>query len=136
MAERPAPWPAADPPPPGWLPAPTDAPRPMPAVGFPGAPARPVYREPHPIRVLPLLSGMGATLLWFALFGSLARDLAGYAWWTVAAAVSAWIVAVVLSILGDRGVAVGVAIISGIALSVAGGFVAARWIGTDDWPMW
>ena len=50
--------------------------------------------------------------------------------------VSAWIVALVLSILGDRGVAVGVALISGIGLSVAMGFVAARWIGTGDWPMW
>jgi hypothetical protein len=136
MAERPAPWPAAEPPPPGWLPAPADAPPPMPPAMVPSAPARPVYREPHPVGAAPLLTGMGATLVWFALFGSIGRDLFSYAWWTVAAAVSAWIVALVLSVLGDRGVAAGVAIIGGIGLSVAMGFVAARWIGTDDWPMW
>jgi hypothetical protein len=136
MAERPAPWPAAEPPPPGWLPAPADAPPPMPVPVFPGLPARPVYREPHPVGLAALLSGMGATAIWFALFGSIARDLFSYAWWTVAAAISAWIVALVLSLLGDRGVAVGVAVLSGIGLSVAMGFVAARWIGTADWPMW
>jgi hypothetical protein len=135
MAERPAPWPAAEPPPPGWLPAPADVP-PAPTEVFPGLPSRPVYREPHPVGVTPLLTGMGATLLWFALFGSIGGDLFSYAWWTVAAAVSAWIVAIVLTFLGDRGVAVGVAIISGVGLSVAMGFVAARWITTQDWPMW
>ena len=136
MAERPAPWPAAEPPPPGWLPAPADAPPPASAAALPGLPARPVYREPHPIGVAPLLSGMGAALIWFALFGSIGRDLVSYAWWTVAAAVSAWLVALVLTLLGDRGVATGVAIISGIGLSVAMGLVATRWIMTNDWPMW
>jgi hypothetical protein len=99
-------------------------------------PARPVYREPHPIGAVPLLTGMGATLIWFALFGSIGRDLFSYAWWSVAAAVSAWLVALVLTLLGDRGVAVGVAIVSGIGLSVAMGLVANRWITTNDWPMW
>jgi hypothetical protein len=136
MAERPAPWPAAEPPPPGWLPAPADVHQPMSAPMFPAAPVRPVYREPHPIGAVPLLCGMGATLIWFALFGSLGRDLFSYAWWTVVAAVSAWAVAIVLTVLGDRGVAVGVAMTSGLALSVAGGFVAFRWITTNDWPMW
>ncbi len=136
MAERPAPWPAAEPPPPGWLPAPADVHPPMSAPGFPVHPPRPVYREPHPVGAVPLLCGMGATLIWLALFGSIARDLAGYAWWTVAAAVSAWLVALVLSVLGDRGVAIGVAMISGIGLSVAMGLVAVRWVTTNDWPMW
>ena len=135
MAERPAPWAAAEPPPPGWLPAPADVP-PAPAGVLPGLPSRPVYREPHPIGVAPLLSGMGATLIWFALFGSIGRDLFSYAWWSVVAAVSAWLVAIVLTVLGDRGVAVGVAIVGGLGLSVAMGFVAARWITTEDWPMW
>jgi hypothetical protein len=95
-----------------------------------------VYREPHRIGAVPLLSGMGATLIWLALFGSIGRDLFSYAWWTVAAAVSAWVVALVLTLLGDRGVAVGVAIVGGIGLSVAMGWVATRWIATNDWPMW
>jgi hypothetical protein len=97
---------------------------------------RPTYREPHRIAVAPLLAGMGATLIWFVLFGSIGRDLFSYAWWTVTAAVSAWVVAIVLALLGDRGVAVGVALIAGLGLSVAGGFVAFRWITTNDWPLW
>jgi hypothetical protein len=108
----------------------------QPASLPPGLPPRPVYREPHPIGTAPLLSGMGAALIWFALFGLIGRDLVSYAWWTVVAAVTAWIVALVLSILGDRGVAVGVAIVSGAGLSVAMGFVTYRWITTLDFPLW
>lgn len=136
MAERPAPWPAGEPPPPGWTPAPADAAPPASPGRFPGSPLRPVYREPHPVTAAPLLTGMGATLIWFALFGSIGRDLMSYAWWTVAAAVSAWLVAIMLTVLGDRAVAVGVAMIGGFGLSVAMGFVTLRWITTDDWPMW
>jgi hypothetical protein len=99
-------------------------------------PPRPVYREPHPISAAAVLAGVGATLLWFALFGSLARDLLHYAWWTTVAAVCAWVVALVLTVVGDRGVAVGVALAGGFAWCVAAGFVAERWITTSDWPMW
>ena len=128
-------WPAASPQP-GWLPAVGGRP-PMPAPSglFPGPP-RPVYREPHRIAAAPVLAGIGSTLLWFALFGSVGRDLLSYAWWTVVAAVTAWVVATVLALLGDRGVAVGVALTAGLGLSVATFFVAARWISTNDWPMW
>ncbi len=52
------------------------------------------------------------------------------------AAVSAWLVAAILTLLGDRGVAVGVALVGGLGLSVAAGFVAVRWIATNDWPLW
>ena len=127
MAERP---------PPGWLPAPADARPPPPSGLFPAGPPRPVYREAHPVGAAQVLAGMGSALLWFALFGSIGRNLVGYAWWTVVAAVSAWLVALVLTVLGDRGVAVGVAIVGGLGLSVAMGFVAVRWITTNDWPMW
>jgi len=130
MAERQGFWPAAEPPPPGWMPAPGDM-RP-PAT----PPPRPVYREPHPVRLGQLFAGIGAAIVWFALFGSIGRDLFGYAWWTVAAAVSAWAVALLLSILGDRGVAIGVALTAGLGLSVAGALVALRWITTNDWPLW
>jgi hypothetical protein len=128
MAEQHGAWSAAAHPPAGWLPD-----RPAAPVGLP---PRPVYREPHPISVAPLLSGIGATLIWFALFGSLGRDLAGYAWWTLTAAISAWVVAFVLAVLGDRGVATGVALVSGLGLATAAGFVTARWITTNDWPLW
>jgi hypothetical protein len=129
MVEQHGSWPAAaQSPPAGWLPDRPAAPA--------GPPPRPVYREPHPVAVAPLLAGVGATLVWFALFGSLGRDLAGYAWWTLTAAISAWVVAIVLALLGDRGVATGVALAAGVGLSTAAGFVAARWISTSDWPLW
>ncbi|SNY04079.1 hypothetical protein SAMN05421748_101127 [Paractinoplanes atraurantiacus] len=70
------------------------------------------------------------------LFGTLGRDLASYAWWTIVAGVSAWAVALVLTYLGDRGVAVGVALASGLGLSIALAFVGGRWITTEDWPLW
>jgi hypothetical protein len=108
----------------------------VPSGLFPGQQLRPVYREPHPIHPGSLLSGMGAAAVWFGLFAALARNLASYAWWTLVAAITAWAVAAVLSIFGDRGVAVGVALVSGLGLAIAGGFVAARWITTSDWPLW
>jgi hypothetical protein len=124
---------------------PASAPRPShppphpigpPPAPFPGPPPRPVYREPHRIKAGPLLAGLGATTLWLGLFGALARSLAAYAWWTIVAAVTAWIVAAVLTALGDRGVATGVALASGVGLSIAMAFVAGRWIHTYDWPLW
>ena len=108
----------------------------VPSGLFPGQQLRPVYREPHPIRAGALLSGMGAAVVWFGHFAALARDLTSYAWWTLVAAVSAWAVAAVLAIVGDRGVAVGVALASGAGLALAAGLVAVRWITTSDWPMW
>jgi hypothetical protein len=99
-------------------------------------PERPYYREPHPVRAAQVLTGIGTTLIWLALFGSIGRDLMSYAWWTVVATVTAWIVAGLLTFFGDRGVAVGVAAASGFGLSVAAAFVATRWINTTDWPMW
>jgi hypothetical protein len=127
-----------------WAPASVPAPRGFvppahdraPAGPFVGLPPRPVYREPHPIRTGPLFAGLGASVVWFALFGALAHDLAGYAWWTILAAITAWLVAVALALLGDRGVAVGIALAGGVGLSIAMVFVAARWIATYNWPLW
>lgn len=146
MTEGTPSWPAMPPPPvphavaehpvplPGY-PHPGLAPGRPPSGLFPG-PSRPVYREPHPIAAASVLGGLGATLLWFGLFGGLAHDLAEYAWWTLVAGVTAWAVAIVLTFLGDRGAAVGVAIASGVGLSIAVAFVGARWINTYDWPLW
>jgi hypothetical protein len=133
MADRQVSWPAAAPPPPGYVP-PRELPPPGPV--FSGLPPRPVYREPHPVTAGPVVSGLGAATVWFALFGSLGSDLGSYVWWTLGAALVAWAVAVVLTILGDRGVAVGVAVAGGIALSVAMLAVALRWAATQDWPLW
>ncbi|GIF11285.1 hypothetical protein [Actinoplanes teichomyceticus] len=125
MADRQITWPAPaqpGPPPPPALP--------------PGLPPRPVYRESHPIGVGPVLSGLAAGTLWLVLFGSLGHDLASYAWWTILAAAVAWLAALVLTLVGDRGVALGVACVSGLGLSIALGFVTARWVGTFDFPLW
>ena len=88
------------------------------------------------VAAAPVLSGFGAALLWFALFGGLAHDLAAYAWWTIVAAITAWAMAIVLTVLCDRGAAVGIALASGLGLSIAVAFVGARWIATYDWPLW
>lgn len=130
MADLHRSW-AATTPPPGWLPAPARMSGPP-----PGPPERPRAREPHPIRVGPLLCGLGGAMLWMALFGALGQDLVGYAWWSVAAALTAWIVAALLAVVGDRGVAVGAALSAGIGWSIAATYVASRWISTGDWPMW
>jgi hypothetical protein len=135
-------WPATSHPPISYPatshPAPHPAAAPMrpPSGLFPGLPRRPVYREPHPVHAGPLLAGLGAAVLWFALFGALGHNLATYAWWTVAAALVAWAVAGVLSLFGDRGVAVGIALTAGLGLSIAVAFVAARWITSNNWPLW
>jgi hypothetical protein len=126
VTERQQPWPAGH-----------TAPATRPPSGlFPGLPPRPVYREPHPVAGAPVLAGLGCTLLWLGLFGGLAHDLAAYAWWTIVAAVTAWAVALLLTVLGDRGVAVGIALASGLGLSIAMAFVGAKWITTYDWPLW
>jgi hypothetical protein len=119
-----------------WQTAPPPPPVTRPSSGlFPG-PVRPIYREPHPVSAGPLLAGLGSGVAWLALFGALGRDLTAYAWWTILAAVSAWLVAAVLTVIGDRGTAVGIALASGFGLSIAMGFVGVRWITTQDWPLW
>src|SRR5687768_12079979 len=123
MAEQYGPWPGAAAPPAGWLPPGQGRP---PSGLFPGQPTRPRFREPYAIGVGPIFAGLGVGLIWMALFGALGVDLLSYAWWTVIAAVSAWIACIVLGFLGDRGVAVGVAVTAGIGWSVAAAFVAAR----------
>lgn len=138
MTDRQVSWPAAAPPPPGYLPPRDPQPRDLPHAPpmFAALPPRPVYREPHPVSAGPVISGLAATAGWFVLFGSLGSDLGSYAWWTIGAALVAWAVSVVLALLGDRGVAVGVAIASSLGLSTALLFVALRWTATQDWPLW
>jgi hypothetical protein len=109
---------------------------PPPPAGFLNQPPRPVYREPHPIAAAPVLAGIGATLIWLALFGAIGRDLVTYTWWTLTATVTAWIVAILLAIFGDRGVAAGVGATAGLGLSIATTFVTIKWITTFDWPLW
>ncbi|BCY15387.1 hypothetical protein [Actinoplanes sp. L3-i22] len=111
--------------------------QPQPPPGYyAGLPPRPVYREPNPIGAGPVFSGLAAGAVWLLLFGSLGHDLASYAWWTIAATVAGWLISLVLTLIGDRGVALGVACSSGVGLAVALGFVALRWIDTLNFPLW
>ncbi|MEU8423423.1 hypothetical protein AB0C15_21360 [Micromonospora sp. NPDC048835] len=101
-----------------------------------GPPTRPTYREPHPITGGGVATGGGAATGWLLLFGLLGTDVASYAWWTVAAGLSAWVTALVLVRYGDRGVATGVAIVTAGGLSIAAAVVAVRWATSGDWPLW
>ena len=103
---------------------------------FPSGPPRPTFREPHPVRGSAVAAGLGAGALWMLVFGLLAGGLRAYAWWTALAAAMGWLVSLGLARYGDRGVAVGVAISTGLAMSIAAVAVAARWAASGDWPMW
>ena len=137
MPEHQETWTGPASPPPGWLP-PAGQPARAPSGLVPGfaGPPRPTWREPFRVTAGPLLAGLGGALLWLTLIGFLARDLRGYAWLTLLAALVGWGVAVVLARLGDRGAAVGVAIGTGVGWSVAAIAVAVRWSTTGDWPLW
>jgi hypothetical protein len=79
--------------------------------------------------------GGAAGTLWMALFGLLASTARAYAWWTVAAGAVAWVAAFALARFGLRGVAVGVALASGLALALAGVIVTEHWVG-GNWVLW
>lgn len=103
---------------------------------FPVGPQRPTYREPHPVRGGAVAAGAGATTAWLLFFGLLGRDLAGYVWWTVLAGGVAWLVAMLLVRVGDRGAAAGVAMVTAVGWSVAVVVTALRWTVSGDWPLW
>lgn len=103
---------------------------------FPSGPVRPSFREQHPIHGAAVATGLSGAAAWLLVFGLLGRDLAGYAWSTVVAAVLAWLTALLLARYGDRGVAAGISITTALALSIVTTAVAVRWIVSDDWPLW
>jgi hypothetical protein len=101
-----------------------------------GPPPRPTYREPHPVRGGPVTAGLAGAGTWLLLFGLLGQSLAGYVWWTFAAGLVAWAVAVALVVAGDRGVAIGIAIAAAVGWGIAATVTAMRWATTADWPLW
>jgi lysylphosphatidylglycerol synthetase-like protein (DUF2156 family) len=107
----------------------------MPSGLFPSGPPRPVFREPHPIRGGAVTLGLVGGALWMMLFGLLASDASGYAWITIIAGIVAWVVALLLARLGDRGAAAGVAMSAAVGLSIAVVVMAARWAG-GNWLLW
>jgi len=109
-------------------------PRPPASALRPGVP-RPIHREPRPARPGPALLGTAAGLLWMLLFGLLAHTPRAYAWWTIAAGAAGWIAAFVLARSGDRGVAAGVAIASGLGVAIAFSVVAVD-LFHGRWLLW
>ncbi|MGH3738594.1 MAG: hypothetical protein ACRDT6_23765 [Micromonosporaceae bacterium] len=101
-----------------------------------GAPRRPTYREPHPVRIGPVWAGIGATLVWFLFFGLLGWNARSYVWSTLTAAVLAFLAAGLLHRYGDRGVAVGIAVTSAVPVSVAALVVGIRHFAGGDWILW
>lgn len=101
-----------------------------------GPPARPTYREPHPVLGGAVAAGFAAAGAWLLLFGLLGRSLVAYVWWTAIAGLIAWAVAVALMVAGNRGVAAGVAMATAVGWGIAAAATAMRWAATGDWPLW
>ena len=102
---------------------------------FPSRPSRPAYREPHPVRVGAVLAGAGGAAAWILIFALLATSARGFVWLVLGAAALAWLVALLLTVVGDRGVAVGVALSAGSGVAIAIALVVARWV-TAGWFLW
>lgn len=97
---------------------------------------RPTYREPLPVQGQMVAVGAAVGAAWMLLFALLTTGSArGYVWVTLVAGFLAWGAAAVLARFGDRGVAVGVAASSGVAVAIAGILVAYRLAG-GVWLLW
>jgi hypothetical protein len=120
--------------PPGMSP-PANAVRVAPSGLFPSGPPRPVYREPHPVRLAQVSLGALAGALWMTLFGLLAGTARAYAWWSISAGILGWLTALALGRYGLRGIAVGASITVGAALAIVGVVVMQRWLG-GHWLLW
>jgi lysylphosphatidylglycerol synthetase-like protein (DUF2156 family) len=106
----------------------------VPSGLFPSGPPRPTFREPHPVRSGSVIAGAAAAAVWMLTVTTLSKSLRGYVWLTVVAAMLAWMSSLALARKGDRGVAVGVAAMTGVALAIAVAVTVARW-ATTGWPL-
>jgi hypothetical protein len=75
------------------------------------------------------------TSAWLLLFGLLATSARGYLWLTIVASASAWVCAYSLLRIGDRGVAVGVGLATGVGTSIGFVFMIEQWV-SSGWPLW
>ena len=82
-----------------------------------------------------MLVGAAVTAAGLLLFGLLGSSAYGYVWLTVTVSIVGWLVALLLVRFGDRGVAVGVAICTGVGGAIAFVLVITRW-ATSGWPLW
>jgi hypothetical protein len=69
------------------------------------------------------------------LFGLLGHSARSYGWWTIGAALAGGVAAAALARSGDRGVAAGVAMSTGVGLAIAMSVVVTRWLG-GNWLLW
>ncbi|MCW2637779.1 MAG: hypothetical protein JWP76_85 [Dactylosporangium sp.] len=102
---------------------------------FPSGPPRPIFREPFPVRGGAVALGMVGGGLWMMLFGLLAPDAGWYVWITYIAGFVAWLVALLLARMGDRGVAVGVAMSTAVGVAIATIVLVVRSAG-GGWLPW
>jgi hypothetical protein len=102
---------------------------------FPSGPRRPTFREPHPIQLGALFAGAAIAAAWLFAFGLLASSATSFIWLTFGASVVAWVVAAVLTVIGDRGAAVGVALATALGMAIATAVLIERW-ATSGWPLW
>ena len=82
-----------------------------------------------------MVAGLGAGALWMLCFGLLATTIRSYGWLTLAAGLVAWVIALLLLRFGDRGIAVGVAITTGIGWAIGVLIIAVVW-SDRGWPLW
>jgi hypothetical protein len=80
-------------------------------------------------------AGAGAAGLWLLLFGLLATTARSYAWLTFVAGAVAWLSALLLARIGDRGVAIGVALSTSVGVAIAGIVVIVQW-SYGHWLLW
>jgi len=81
-----------------------------------------------------VLAGGGTAAAWMIFIGLLGSSTRSYVWLTIFASLVATGAAFALARFGDRGVAVGVAVVTGLGLSVAMALTLQRWI-TTGWPL-
>jgi len=111
--------PAPHRPPPGYVPQPAQPP----------APRRPQYRESGAVRWWGVLIGVCVSLVYYVLVGLVSWSTTSLVSLLLAAVLLAGSAAAVLLTRGDRGMGVGVAVVSGAALSVT--IVALAWTVFD-----
>ncbi|MBO0870587.1 MAG: hypothetical protein J2P15_18685 [Micromonosporaceae bacterium] len=102
---------------------------------FPSGPPRPAYREPHQVRLGAVALGAVAGTLWMLFLGLLAVDARSYIRWSLAAGLLAWGAALGLARYGIRGIAVGVALSTGLGMAIAGVILTEHWAG-GHWLLW
>jgi len=96
---------------------------------------RPIYREPLPARPGGVVIGAGAGAVWMLLFALIGHGVRGYCWWSIGAALAAWAACAVVARSGDRGVAAGAAMSTGVGLAIVVSVIISHWAG-GHWPLW